>query len=76
MMDYSLLVAIDGYSNQLILGIIDYVRVYTWDKQLESLIKATSSILSKEKTPTVVAPPVYKRRFEHSMAKYFPFVPN
>jgi len=76
MMDYSLLVAIDDYSNQLILGIIDYVRVYTWDKQLESLIKATGGMFAGGKAPTVVAPPVYKKRFEHSMAKYFTFVPN
>ena len=76
MMDYSLLVAIDGYSNELILGIIDYVRVYTWDKQLECLIKSTGGMFAGGKAPTVVAPPVYKKRFEHSMAKYFTFVPN
>lgn len=76
MMDYSLLVAIDGYSNELILGIIDYVRVYTWDKQLECLIKSTSGMFAGGKAPTVVAPPVYKKRFEHSMAKYFTFVPK
>ena len=76
MMDYSLLVAIDGHTNQLILGIIDYVRVYTWDKQLESLIKSTGGMFAGGKAPTVVAPPVYKKRFEHSMGKYFTFVPN
>ena len=76
MMDYSLLVAIDGSSNQLILGIIDYVRVYTWDKQLESLIKSASGIVAGGKKPTVVAPDVYKKRFEHSMTKYFTFVPD
>ena len=76
MMDYSLLVAIDGQSNELILGIIDYVRVYTWDKQLECLIKSTGGMFAGGKAPTVVAPPVYKKRFEHSMAKYFTFVPN
>ena len=73
MMDYSLLVAMDGSSNQLVLGIIDYVRVYTWDKQLETLIK-TFSVSGK--TPTVVAPDVYKKRFEHSMTKYFTLVPD
>ena len=76
MMDYSLLVAIDGQSNELVLGIIDYVRVYTWDKQLECLIKSTGGMFAGGKAPTVVAPPVYKKRFEHSMAKYFTFVPN
>ena len=76
MMDYSLLVAIDGFTNELVLGIIDYVRVYTWDKQLECLIKSTGGMFAGGKAPTVVAPPVYKKRFEHSMAKYFTFVPN
>ena len=76
MMDYSLLVAIDGIGNQLILGIIDYVRVYTWDKQLESLIKSTGGMFAGGKKPTVVAPDIYKKRFEHSMNKYFTFVPH
>ena len=76
MMDYSLLVAIDGCSNELILGIIDYVRVYTWDKQLESLIKSTGGMFAGGKKPTVVAPDVYKKRFEHSMTKYFTLVPH
>ena len=76
MMDYSLLVAIDGSSNQLILGIIDYVRVYTWDKQLESLIKSTGGMFAGGKKPTVVAPDVYKKRFDHSMTKYFTLVPH
>ena len=77
MMDYSLLVAIDGCRNELILGIIDYIRVYTWDKQLESLIKSTGGMFAGSgKKPTVVAPDVYKKRFEHSMTKYFTLVPD
>ena len=74
MMDYSLLVAIDG--SELVLGIIDYIRVYTWDKQLESLIKSTGLLGGAGKSPTVVAPDVYKKRFEHSMNKYFTLVPD
>ena len=76
MMDYSLLVAIDGCRNELILGIIDYIRVYTWDKQLESLIKSTGLLGGAGKTPTVVAPDVYKKRSEPSMNKYFTLVPG
>ena len=56
--------------------IIDYIRVYTWDKQLESLIKSTGLLGGAGKTPTVVAPDVYKKRFEHSMNKYFTLVPG
>jgi 1-phosphatidylinositol-3-phosphate 5-kinase len=33
-MDYSLLVAVDESSNKLIVGIIDYIRQYTMDKQV------------------------------------------
>ena len=69
MMDYSLLVAIDGIGNQLILGIIDYVRVYTWDKQLESLIKSTGGMFAGGKKPTVVAPDIYKKRFDVNMSQ-------
>jgi len=74
MMDYSLFAAIDG--DKLVLGIIDYIRVYTWDKQLESLIKSSGLLGGAGKTPTVVAPDVYKKRFEHSMNKYFTLVPD
>ena len=56
--------------------IIDYIRVYTWDKQLESLIKSTGLLGGAGKTPTVVAPDVYKKRFELSMNKYFTLVPD
>ena len=39
--DYSLLVGIDYENNQLVLGIVDYLRFYTWDKMLEDNIKST-----------------------------------
>ena len=35
MMDYSLLVGICGIST-LVIGIIDYIRIFTWDKKLET----------------------------------------
>lgn len=34
--DYSLLVGLDNEKNELVVGIIDYIRQYTWDKQLET----------------------------------------
>ncbi|KPI45419.1 1-phosphatidylinositol 3-phosphate 5-kinase fab1 [Cyphellophora attinorum] len=38
-MDYSLMIAIDEVRKELVVGIIDCIRTYTWDKKLESWIK-------------------------------------
>ncbi|XP_042381807.1 putative 1-phosphatidylinositol-3-phosphate 5-kinase FAB1C isoform X2 [Zingiber officinale] len=76
-MDYSLLVGVDETQNELVIGIIDFLRQYTWDKQLETLIKS-SGILGGTKTsaPTVISPLMYKRRFRKAMSNYFPTVPG
>ncbi|KAK1550820.1 hypothetical protein Q3G72_025386 [Acer saccharum] len=62
-MDYSLLVGVDEENHELVLGIIDFMRQYTWDKHLETWVK-TSGILggSKNATPTVISPQQYKKR--------------
>ncbi|KAL6074599.1 hypothetical protein STEG23_028664, partial [Scotinomys teguina] len=39
--DYSLLVGRDDTSNELVVGIIDYIRTFTWDKKLEMVVKST-----------------------------------
>ena len=36
MMDYSLLAGICDNDNKLVVGIIDYIRTFTWDKKLET----------------------------------------
>lgn len=77
--DYSLLVATDLKTNELVLGIIDYVRGYTWDKQLEFLIKSSSDLLvvgGKRKEPTIIKPESYKDRFQEAMSNYFTPVPS
>lgn len=80
-MDYSLIAGIDD-CGRLICGIIDYLRRYTWDKQLESWVKKTSSILSPNKgrpankIPTIVSPKQYQRRFRYAIWRYFIQVPN
>uniref|UniRef100_A0ACD5XVN0 Uncharacterized protein n=1 Tax=Avena sativa TaxID=4498 RepID=A0ACD5XVN0_AVESA len=76
-MDYSLLVGIDEEKNELVIGIIDFLRQYTWDKQLETWVKA-SGILGgpKNETPTVISPVQYKKRFRKAMSKYFVAVPD
>ncbi|KAH7281274.1 hypothetical protein KP509_36G038800 [Ceratopteris richardii] len=76
-MDYSLLVGIDEERCQLVLGIIDFMRQYTWDKHLESWVKA-SGILGgpKNAQPTVISPKQYKKRFRKAMKNYFLMVPD
>lgn len=70
-MDYSLLVGIDEKNRKLYVGIIDYVRQYTWDKQFETIIKSTT-FAKKKKAPTVINPKLYKTRFREAAIRYFP----
>ncbi|OVA05249.1 FYVE zinc finger [Macleaya cordata] len=76
-MDYSLLVGVDEEKHELVVGIIDFMRQYTWDKHLETWVKA-SGILggSKNSTPTVISPKQYKKRFRKAMSEYFLMVPD
>ncbi|KAK9101643.1 hypothetical protein Scep_025073 [Stephania cephalantha] len=76
-MDYSLLVGVDKEKHELVLGIIDFVRQYTWDKHLETWVKA-SGILGgpKNVSPTVISPKQYKKRFRKAMSAYFLMVPD
>ncbi|XP_028752152.1 1-phosphatidylinositol-3-phosphate 5-kinase FAB1B-like [Neltuma alba] len=76
-MDYSLLLGIDQEHHQLVVGIIDYMRRYTWDKHLETWVKA-SGILGgpKNAAPTVISPHQYKERFRKAMIAYFYMLPD
>ncbi|CAN1317714.1 Putative 1-phosphatidylinositol-3-phosphate 5-kinase FAB1C [Linum perenne] len=76
-MDYSLLVGVDEEKKELVLGIIDFMRQYTWDKHLETWVKA-SGILGgpKNASPTIISPVQYKKRFRKAMTSYFLTVPD
>ncbi|KAK9091702.1 hypothetical protein Sjap_024879 [Stephania japonica] len=76
-MDYSLLVGVDDERKELVIGIIDFMRQYTWDKHLETWVKA-SRILGgpKNESPTVISPKQYKKRFRKAMSTYFLVVPD
>lgn len=76
-MDYSLLVGIDEDRNELVIGIIDFMRQYTWDKHLETWVK-TSGILGglTSASPTIISPKQYKKRFRKAMTSYFLTVPD
>jgi len=73
-MDYSLLVGLDDKNDTLIVGIIDYIRTFTWDKKIENLVK--SSFGGQGKMPTVVRPTEYQTRFCEAMDRYFLLVPD
>ncbi|TKW20835.1 hypothetical protein SEVIR_4G115500v4 [Setaria viridis] len=76
-MDYSLLVGIDEERKELVMGIIDYLRQYTWDKQLETWVKASAFLGgSKDGLPTIISPDQYKKRFRKAMSKYFLTLPD
>ncbi|OEL21040.1 putative 1-phosphatidylinositol-3-phosphate 5-kinase FAB1C [Dichanthelium oligosanthes] len=76
-MDYSLLVGIDEERKELVMGIIDYLRQYTWDKQLETWVKASGFLGgSKDVLPTIISPDQYKKRFRKAMSKYFLTLPD
>lgn len=71
-MDYSLLVGVDDSEKQFVVGIIDYMRTYTWDKKVEMLVKTAYG----KEAPTVLQPEAYRRRFVEAMDKYFHLVPD
>ncbi|KAG6334021.1 hypothetical protein ID866_5064 [Astraeus odoratus] len=76
-MDYSLVVGVDNDAHELVVGIIDYIRTYTWDKKLESWVKESTFLGGGGKgEPTIVTPKQYKQRFLSAMERYFPMVPD
>ncbi|KAL0432157.1 UNVERIFIED_CONTAM: putative 1-phosphatidylinositol-3-phosphate 5-kinase FAB1D [Sesamum latifolium] len=74
-MDYSLLVGVDTQRRELACGIIDYLRQYTWDKQLENWVKS-SLVVPKNQLPTIISPKEYKKRFRKFINTHFLSVPD
>nr|CAD7195046.1 unnamed protein product [Timema douglasi] len=74
--DYSLLVGLDQDRRELVVGIIDYIRTFTWDKKLETMVKSSGILGGQGKQPTVVSPEIYQARFIAAMHKYFLPVPD
>merc|ERR1740124_1841123 len=66
-LDYSILVGIDEERNELVVGIIDFMRQYDILKQME--------VVGNE-APTIIQPPLYKARFINAMTRYFMTVPS
>ncbi|KAF2022244.1 hypothetical protein BU24DRAFT_384801 [Aaosphaeria arxii CBS 175.79] len=70
-MDYSLMAGFDDQHHEIIVGIIDCIRTYTWDKKLESWIKDRG-----KNKPTITSPKDYRNRFRIAMEKYILQAPN
>ena len=70
-MDYSLMAGFDDERKELVVGIIDCIRTYTWDKKLESWIKDRG-----KNKPTITSPRDYRNRFRVSMMQYALCAPN
>lgn len=73
-MDYSLLVGVDEERQELVLGIVDYMRTYTLDKKLESWVKIVA--VPGAHLPTVISPEMYCSRFSEAIDTYFPVAPD
>ncbi|KAN0060472.1 Mitochondrial distribution and morphology protein 12 [Thecaphora frezii] len=62
-MDYSLVVGVDKGRRELVVGIVDFVRTFTWDKRVESFVKETALLGGAGKEPTIITPRQYRMRF-------------
>ena len=75
-MDYSLLVGVDEHAQELVVGVIDYIRTFTWDKRLEMYVKQSGILGGQGNLPTVISPLSYQERFANAMEKYFWLAPS
>ena len=80
--DYSLLIIFEYDNNKnkneikennnnfkvIRLGIVDYLRKYTWDKQIESYSK---KVINGFNNPTIINPESYRKRFMDKIQRYF-----
>jgi hypothetical protein len=73
--DYSILVGMDERNNELVLGIIDYMRQYDIIKRMERMGKSVGMIAGQAE-PTIIQPPAYRNRFQAAMQRYFMMVPD
>ena len=73
-MDYSLLVGVHPTSNQLIVGIVDFIGSFTLYKQIEA--KGKTILGGTAENVTVLHPLRYRDRFKKAIDQYFLVVPG
>ena len=49
--------------------LLDYIRTFTFDKRLESIVKQSGLLGGQGKLPTVISPKLYKQRFSEAMER-------
>ncbi|KAJ4456345.1 putative 1-phosphatidylinositol 3-phosphate 5-kinase FAB1 [Paratrimastix pyriformis] len=85
LVDYSLVVGVDEVDRTLVLGIIDYLRLYQTVERVETMLKRSgfgtkshhfSTPAGSRVDPTVVPPDRYRDRFRNAMRRYFVKVPD
>lgn len=60
----------------LAIYIADYIRTFTWDKKLETMVKKSGILGGQGKLPTIISPEEYRARFIAAMHRYFLPVPD
>eukprot|EP00835_Amoeboradix_gromovi_P002418 NODE_137_length_18042_cov_0.768823.p1 type:complete len:1367 gc:universal NODE_137_length_18042_cov_0.768823:13523-9423(-) len=76
-MDYSILIGIVQDTNDLVIGVVDFIRTYTWDKKLETVFKEKGgSLIGENREPTIISPKQYKKRFRDCVEKYLLLLPD
>jgi 1-phosphatidylinositol-3-phosphate 5-kinase len=73
--DYSILVGFDEDKHEIVVGIIDYMRQYDIVKRMERMGKSVG-MLTGQAEPTIIQPPMYKKRFNAAMERYFMDIPD
>ena len=71
--DYSLILGIpkEGEeSNEIVLGIVDYLQLYNYRKMIESNVKK-AAMIAGQLEPTVIGPARYQLRFTKALNRYF-----
>ncbi|GAN02437.1 conserved hypothetical protein [Mucor ambiguus] len=69
-------VGFDEDTNEIIVGIVDFIRTFTWDKKLESWVKESGMLGGGKKDPTIVSPRMYRKRFRSAIDLYFCMIPD
>lgn len=60
----------------ILVSIADYIRTFTWDKKLETMVKKSGLLGGQGRLPTIISPKEYRKRFIEAMHRYFLVVPD
>ena len=66
--DYSIVVGFDEQSQEIVVGIIDYLRQYDIVKKMERMGKSVG-MLTGQAEPTIIQPAQYRNRFRLAMER-------